>query len=521
MQGANISGTGIIADLARINIKYLLEHYQDGSLKKAVALPLPPKAFSVSQEAPSQITYTLDGGSVRELGRYKSRVITLIGSSGYDARQGYDREGAIIFNTGAFILREFRAFLEEYQETAEENTHALDGVARNELIFRAIDEDYHFKVEVVSFDFQRDSEGAHFAPDWILTLKAYDDAEEVLAFQSVQDEINNIRENIEAVGNGLAVISTTIEGGVGLFNLVLSPLDSLKTSVQALTSITDSLRTVLDLPSDTISRLEQTALTLRTGLTRLINDVERFPNVLSTRFNALRTSLFGTDDLQAIAESLATYAMPLFNEDLNIPNLYLRRGAELITREASRQASQVYRLRLGEDLNVLAQRFLGDASRWTELAYLNGWVDVDRLANGRIAELGDIIFIPIENNDIVNLSFGEDLLLNDEGELVIENNDLVTVQGSKNLEQGLKLRMKAVQGETPIFKNYGLPITIGRRLTPSFSGYIGSIMRAQLNKDLRVDRVLFIELLDNSDTLQAHIELRANEINNLGLDIVL
>ena len=62
MQGANISGTGIIADLARINIKYLLEHYQDGSLKKAVALPLPPKAFSVSQEAPSQITYTLDGG---------------------------------------------------------------------------------------------------------------------------------------------------------------------------------------------------------------------------------------------------------------------------------------------------------------------------------------------------------------------------------------------------------------------------------------------------------------------------
>ena len=514
MQGVNISQTGLLADLARINIKYLLEHYNQGSLQTALALPLPPKSFSIIQEAPSQVTYTLGGGVVRELSGYKPRIITLLGSSGYDARRGYNREGGIVFEKGSVILREFRAFLEEYQEKADSLK-----TQENQLIFRAIDEDYHLKVEVVSFEIQRDSEGAHFAPNWILTLRAYEEADRVRSFNSIQESIDDISQSISLCNSALASISSTIEGGVGLANLVLSPLDDLKTSVQAFGSIAESLRTVLDLPSDIVGRLEQTALALRTPLTRLVNDVERFPNAFSSRIKSLQTAIFGAEEIQALSESLSTYAPPLSEENLDHPSLYLTRGANLNSQMLRRQNHQTYRLRLEEDLVILARRYLGDGERWLELAEINGWVDPYRLSNGRTAETGDVVLIPIDREDQLNLSFGEDLLLNNEGELVVTNNDLVTVEGARNLEQGLKLRLKAVQEETPIFINYGLPKMVGRRLNSSLAGYLGAIIQAQLNRDSRVERILLIEMKDHGDTLQAQIELRANEINNLGVNI--
>ena len=512
-----IGAGGLLADLARINIRYLLEHYEEGELKKAVALPLPPKSLSVIQEGPSVINHTISGGVIRELAAYKNRILTLSGSGGFDARQGNDREGAIIFNTGGFILREFRAFLEEYQELAEGDTLTVEGKQKHHLVFRAIEEDYHLKVEVSSFEFQRDSQGAHFAPDWVLTLKAYEDAKKVLAFQGTQAQIEAIRASINNVNDTLSLTSTLIDGSVGLANLILSPLDNLKQSVEAYQGISESLSSALGLPSDIVGRLEQTALTFRQANSRLLNDLERFPNSLSAKYKALRASLFGAEEIQAEAEALAVFSPPQGpQEDFNNPSLYLSRTPSILTQEEGRVTTNVYRLRLGEDLTILARRYLGDVDKWPDIAALNGWLDPFRLPNGRTAEVGDFVFLPDSSNTLVR-NAGEDLKLNEEGALVLEGGDVQTIAGADNIEQAIKLRVKAVQNETPLFEDYGLPPALGRRLNSSFSGYLGSILQEQITKDPRIEKILFLELESVGDTIQANIEVRTNELNNVGV----
>lgn len=505
-------GAGRLADLARINCRYILEHYHQGQLETAIALPLPPRSLSIQQASPQLVTYTLGSQPIREISRYRRRSILLRGSAGYDARVGYNRDGAITFQTGAVILREFRAFLEGYQREAELNAQSEDGTPLNELIFRALDEDYHLRVEVVSFETSRDTEGAHFAPDWVLELSAYDDDEEVRAFGALQDALDAVKAQIDNVNAGLAVASVAIDGALGVANLVLSPLDNLRASALALSAVGDSLSDVLDLPSDVVGRVGNVAQTFRTVITRSIRDVEQFPDAIGGRYEALKTALFGAEEMQAAAEAIATVA-PYQAGDVD---LAVSRSAQVTTTEStpSRGRVSAYRLRLGENLHTLARRVYGDADQWTEIAKLNGWLDPFRLANGRIATAGDLVLLPQPLGDDISAvdAFGEDLRLNSEGDLVlIEENDLATVTGPPNLEQAVRLRLSAELGETIILESYGLPSQVGRRLAAGSAGYLAAHIRAQLLKDRRVESLPMIEVSDRGDHLEVYLQIKALE----------
>lgn len=505
-------GAGQLADLARINCRYLLEHYANGQLKTAIALPLPPRALSIQQAGPQLITYTLGSEPVRELGRYRRRVISLRGSAGYDARVGYTREGAITFQAGAVILREFRAFLEDYQYSAEQHAQDKTGAPLNELIFRALDEDFHLRVEVTSFELSRDTEGAHFAPDWVLELTAYDQDVQPRSFGELQDVLDKVKTQIDRASAGLAVASAAIEGARGVANLVLSPLDNLKASALALSAVGEGLSDVLALPSDVVARVGNVAQSLRTTATRLIRDAEQFPDALGSRYQALKIAIFGAEEAQGAAEALATVA-PYQSEEIALAS---SRSAAVSSQERtpSRGRVSAYRLRLGEDLRTLARRVFGDADQWTELARLNGWLDPFRLANGRIATEGDLVLLPQPLGDDVSAvdGFGEDLLLTEEGDLLLtEEGDLATLAGPPNLEQAVRLRVSAELGETIILTDYGLPSMVGRRLAAGSAGYLAAHLRGQLIRDRRILSLPMVEVRDSGDRLHAFIQLKALE----------
>jgi len=505
-------GTGVLADLARINCRYILEHYVNGELKTALALPLPPRAVSVQQVSPQLITYTLGPEPIREISRYRRRTISLRGSAGYDARVGYNREGAVTFQTGPVILREFRAFLENYQREAERNAQSETGAPLNELTFRALDEDFHLRVEVASFEVSRDTEGAHFAPDWTLELIAYDEDTEVRAFGELQDVLDSVKFQIDRVNAGLAVSSVAIEGALGVANLVLSPLDNLKSSALALSAIGEGLGDVLGLPSDVVGRVGNVAQSLRTTVSRLLRDTEQFPDALGSRFEALKTALFGAEEVQGAAEALATVAP----YQLQTPVLASSRSAVVSSQERtpSRGRVSAYRLRLGESLHTLAKRVYGDADEWYEIARLNGWIDPFRLASGRIATAGDLVLLPQPlGNDVSAVdAFGEDLLLTEEGDLFLTGEgELATIAGPPNLEQAVRLRISAELGETVILESYGIPAMIGRRLAAGSAGYLAAHLRGQLVRDRRILSLPMIEVRDEGDRLHAYIQLRALE----------
>jgi len=155
----------------------------------------------------------------------------------------------------------------------------------------------------------------------------------------------------------------------------------------------------------------------------------------------------------------------------------------------------------------LARRLYGDATRWTELAELNGWLDAFTLPNGRTARAGDPLLIPTElEPQAARSSLGKDLALDNSGDLILSGADLKTISGPRNLSQALRLRVQTTRGELTHAPTYGLPRLIGRKLTASSAGYISAHIREQLTLDPRIERLSRLELTDIDNGLNIDAE---------------
>jgi len=511
---AGIKPTGVLAELARVNIKYLVEWRIGGEIYRALPLPLDPSELTIEQTAPVIITHTLGNLPIREIGRYKQRSVMISGSSGYAPRTGYNRLAEIISQRGDIITREFRIFLEDYQKEAEKHPQNISftGELENhtDLIFRALDEDYNLQVEVDSFTFSRNANENNFSPAWSVSFNAYMDAEEVdRPFESFQSAVDAVTGAIDLAGAGVAVASEAINGVAGLGRMLLRPLDALANVTSALDSLSEGLRDILDLPSDLMNRMSNTALSLRTTATRLKGDVERFPDSMSAQVKALERAIFGAEEAQLQIESvIGSTGLQVQDENLDNPALYPAPppNDEESTASPSEAQSAVtpYRIRQGETLKDVARRVFNDADRWTELADLNGWIDAYRLPSGRLARAGDLILVPSEQEREPQRRgldpYGTDLLIKN-GDLVLSNDDLVLVRDSKNVEQALKHRLKTVVNESSLFKRYGLPNIIGRRVSSNLIGLVTAHTREQVLLDSRVDSIPVIEMKDDGDTI--------------------
>jgi hypothetical protein len=513
MRGINLDQGGLLADLARVNVRYLLEWRQSGTLRAAVSLPLPPSAISYTTPTAPLITYTLSGEPLRELAPIRARTININGSAGHTARSGYTRNGALTVAEGGELLREFRAFIENYQEEAaySPTTYTDNGAeAHHELIFRALDEDYHARVEVASLTIDRDAQSSHTAPAWSLQLIGYGEPDiYARPFNDYQSALENLTESIRLVSAAGAVAAQALSGLNTLARLALRPLEALGFISAALSEALESVGSLADIPADAVGRLANTASGARLALTRLSADLERFPSENGRAWEALKRALLGADEAATQAERAVFIAGRPTPTDTATEQIISPLYSGDTLSDPAPAPAITYRLLSGESLRTLARRVYGEADRWPELASFNGWPSPHHTASGRPARAGDLVLIP-QAPELTPPSgdfYGEDLALSPAGDLIFRDGDLSTISGPPNLEQALNLRARTVQGELTHAPRYGLPRAIGRRVTNATSGHLAAVTREQITADARIDRLSRFDLQTRGD--QIHIELEA------------
>ena len=512
-------GSGTLAQLARVGVRYVVEHWREGAIYRALALPLPPKSIQLQTPSAAQVTYTLGATPIRELGRFRTQTIRIEGSSGYEARIGSNREGALIFSDGPTILNEFEAFLKTYQEAASEEPQRLVNGAIGQaqyLIFRALDEGINAQVEIDSIEIERSAAGENFSRGWVLTFRAYDDTPPAARpFEDFQSQIDAINDSIDLAAAGIAVAAVAVQGSAALARMTLAPLQRLRRLSGALSEVQEGIRSLLDLPGDMLKALAQAGSELATVGARAARDVEGFGASIAVPLRSISALIGGADEATLGAESALGLGGRTIGDDEGSPAPPILGQEQFSQRSgAESEAVVVYRLRAGDDLYDLARRVFGDVGRWDELRALNGWQSATRTARGAPPRPGDLVLLPraIARGETAREAldlYGVDLYA-PAGDLAWGVDDLSILGGVGNLEQALRLRMLTLSGESPILRDYGLPLLIGQRTGSEMLGYISAHIRAQIEADERIEELTTIELTDTGDGARAYLEARAS-----------
>jgi len=513
MANSGLTLPGALADLARVNVRYLLEWHRDGILYKALSLPLAPNALSFASAAPQSVTYTLGEEPIRELSGFKRRTLELSGSAGYDARPAYRADGSISTLLGPIILIQFREFIERYQSVAstegpQREDHSVI-YPQHELIFRALDEDFHLKVEVREFSIQRSADEANLAPQWSLQLDAYQDAlpPNVDLFD-LAGALSVVTSAITTAADAVGAVALLTEGtNAYLRNGISGPLNALNALTNALRDTVNNITEIADIPIDILRQVSTTAGQTRSIISQIIDEVTSYDDEISAELNLLSNILGYTQDIENAAASTAVI-FPQSADPTEAPPVTLATTQPLIE-QPPQVISTAYRLRQGEDLLIIARRVFGDADRWPELMSLNGWLSYDANARGEPPRAGDLILVPDPQGgvQISNDLYGQDLRII-EGDLEMKSNDFSTISGAANLEQAAHHRLQSTQGAS-VLQRYGLPARIGSRLTTQSAGYLGAHIREQLTLDPRIEELTLVEVDDRGDHLQVALEFRA------------
>ncbi|WP_431860120.1 GPW/gp25 family protein [Azospirillum sp.] len=158
-------------------------------------------------------------------------------------------------------------------------------------------------------------------------------------------------------------------------------------------------------------------------------------------------------------------------------------------------------VRVGDSLQTIAARELGDARRWYDLANLNNLLppyitDDPATAGPRVLLVGATLMVPsaaptpsaVTDRDDV---FGTDVALAGGKLEVDEAGDLRTVSGTTNLKQALTHRLVTRPGELLFHPDYGCGVyeLIGRKGGAATNKLAAVLVERALRADPRVDRV--------------------------------
>jgi len=193
-------------------------------------------------------------------------------------------------------------------------------------------------------------------------------------------------------------------------------------------------------------------------------------------------------------------------------------------------SSREIETRWGDTLQKIAQRELGDASRWIDIVNINQLKPPYLTGNpieatDYVLLYGDKLTIPSGSRYVSATTdasevFGKDMHL-DNGRLTAENGDLAIVAGSDNLLQALSNRVLTNKGDLLYHKKYGSSVRriIGRKGN-SRSGDIASgfVQRALLS-DPRVNSIKSADADVSGDALKvtAAVETTSGSTITLGI----
>lgn len=174
----------------------------------------------------------------------------------------------------------------------------------------------------------------------------------------------------------------------------------------------------------------------------------------------------------------------------------------------------------GDTLPKVAARELGNAERWTELAWINNLIppyitDDQDLANPRVLRSGEMLLVPAPSaltplgEPDVKRIFDADCRLTNRL-LEAENGDFSVVSGRENFSQQLIHRVVTERGDMLWHPRYGCLVRrlIGRANGPAASILASQYVKATLEQDLRVRRVVRVSAtIQPGDTLIVEVEV--------------
>jgi len=542
-------GAAGLGGLLAVPIAYLLELYVDGKLKTAISLPNSPESVHMQRPTPLMIRHTLGDLPRREIAQARNRNITISGRSGLAARQGYARDGSQFFKPGPEILLEFDAFLQEYTRLCEEKSAqtinrrlGVKGAMWSEekvyLVFRALDEKVHLRVEPTNWVWMRGAERSRFSYEWQLAMQGYAYAPDKPQgfFDDMAEWGDTAGDMIDLVAGSIGLAANLAHNFTASLNALVSPaLDGLRHAAEAL----DSLRVA----AGGLSRVGKSALakfaTAAEGFKESFRRWEEMQNPFSGDMYkpemARIRKVFGAtaeDASKAAGIALASVgggradtATAELEQALTPPgedggeSPALRHGQRYRDRRDAQSASIAYRIRPGDSLFTLAERFFGAAERWVDIAWLNGFQDASTAGDGSTLRAGQVIRVPGDADPSAVSAFPNARTLDDILARDVYINfktwdleplgagDIRTVAGAANLEQALGNRVLTERGECPLFSRYGLPVSVGMKTNPRLAGYIGAHVQDQMLADPRVVEVANIVVLDEGDTISVSATL--------------
>lgn len=529
--GIPVPSSGRLGSLLRVPIDYIFEvRDKNGQLSSQIpplSLPLAPTVYQQVRNPPTKVSYTLTGTHI-DRGEQKDHVIQLQGQSGNKVRVGYNRKGEVIYQSGRVILEEFDVFLEEYQNHASENPGSY-------LIFRSLQEGFHYKVELLSWDWSLDANKNKFSYQWRLQLKAYAEAPAsalVSIFSPVDEIVQEMADLVGLVSAGVALADNAVNNTGAAVNQLLAPVralnalgQSLQTTIdstrglstfltkgiaaefeRAMESLNDAFTSLYELPSDY-------AASSTSGVAFLVAELEsaRQRKAIIRQVEESRTSnLTALGFLGGAPQDIDTDRIsPTTAQERR----FLRSAPYTGNRQFALRNSTTHTLRAGEDLRALALRVYGDSSEWTTIAAFNDMQSANIKADGSLLKTGDVLYVPSLDDSTdyeasVNRSsdpYLVDLLLVD-GDLSFADGDLETVRGVENLQQSITLKTRTILGETVLYPGIGLPDVIGAPITERLLAYLSVVIFEQVQIDPRIEGLSDVEFLIEGDNLLARFD---------------
>lgn len=446
------------------------------------------------------------------------------------------------------------------------------------LVFRGIKENLHGRCSVKSLSYQRSVNTNRMGSySWQLVLMVYDGYEAKdptrFGFMSWADDatafVNSLTGLSEAIFGGLQAgigqiardVGNIADATVGLAasiqdidNKVYGSIESVMTTVDKCIGALDALSGILD--GDQWTRDATDFAANQDSPKTMWNTRDFFDNEMVNRDTRKREGADTWDSQDNVAISFeeqqaaltmqetmyqawllvgvadADRARKLTAEEVQG---FLQRGVSFsalasLFRDKDNQPdvkryaegySMTYEMRPGQSLLTIANSFLGDPSRWVDIANLNRMPDAYTKSDGTVLMSGDAILIPTDAESgftfvtteprDVNAVIGHDLGFSGLGDLVWEtiDQDQKLVTGVENLKQTIERLLKTTCGDVTMDPNYGVNFAIiGTALNETVATLIAAKIRERLMMDTRILDVIDMTVAvnpDRSDTLDVSL----------------